>query len=214
MPTVAAPRPMRRESTAQSHWPLERILFLLAGTMTGLSALLSAFVSPWFMLLTGFVAFNQLLFVTVGDCPASLDPASRLRRPARVPPMSDPGPIGRLGRFAAERRRAGLRRLGRDRRRPRPARAAGRDARSPAPAGRPTAPSRSPLAKRSTAPSPAPAPTRSRSPSTPSDSPPAPPAFRRTVARARRLLAASPAVSTVDSAPPRPLDLRATATPP
>lgn len=53
-------------------WPLERILFLMAGTMTGLSALLSAFVSPWFLLLTGFVAVNQLLFVTVGNCPASL----------------------------------------------------------------------------------------------------------------------------------------------
>lgn len=53
-------------------WPLERILFVLAGTMTGISALLSAFVSPWFLLLTGFVAVNQLLFASVGDCPASL----------------------------------------------------------------------------------------------------------------------------------------------
>ncbi|MGV1048506.1 MAG: YgaP family membrane protein [Solirubrobacterales bacterium] len=53
-------------------WPLERILFLLAGTMTALSAILSAAVSPWFLLLTGFVAVNQLLFATVGDCPASL----------------------------------------------------------------------------------------------------------------------------------------------
>jgi len=40
--------------------------------MTGLSAILSAVVSPWFLLLTGFVAFNQLLFVSVGNCPASL----------------------------------------------------------------------------------------------------------------------------------------------
>jgi hypothetical protein len=53
-------------------WPLERILFALAGTMTGLSAVLSALVSPWFLLLTGFVAFNQLLFVSLGNCPASL----------------------------------------------------------------------------------------------------------------------------------------------
>lgn len=53
-------------------WPLERILFVLAGTMTGLSALLSAVVSPWFLLLTGFVAVNQLLFASTGDCPASL----------------------------------------------------------------------------------------------------------------------------------------------
>lgn len=52
-------------------WPLERILFALAGTMTGLSALLSALVSPWFLLLTGFVAANQLAFVAFGNCPSS-----------------------------------------------------------------------------------------------------------------------------------------------
>lgn len=57
---------------AKTAWPLERILFVLAGTVTGLSALLSALVSPWFLLLTGFVALNQLLFATLGDCPASL----------------------------------------------------------------------------------------------------------------------------------------------
>lgn len=54
-----------------SAWPLERILFLMAGTMTALSALLSAFVSPWFLLLTGFVAVNQLAFVAFGNCPSS-----------------------------------------------------------------------------------------------------------------------------------------------
>jgi hypothetical protein len=43
----------------------------MAGTMTGLSALLSAFVSPWFLLLTGFVAVNQLAFVAFGNCPSS-----------------------------------------------------------------------------------------------------------------------------------------------
>ncbi|MFN8215894.1 MAG: DUF2892 domain-containing protein [Solirubrobacterales bacterium] len=53
-------------------WPLERILFLLAGTMTGLSALLAALVSPWFLLLTGFVAVNQLLFASIRHCGASL----------------------------------------------------------------------------------------------------------------------------------------------
>ncbi len=59
-------------TTERPSWPLERILFLMAGTMTGLSALLSALVSPWFLLLTGFVAVNQLLFVGLGNCPASL----------------------------------------------------------------------------------------------------------------------------------------------
>jgi hypothetical protein len=52
-------------------WPLERVLFLLAGTMTGISAVLSAVVSPWFLLLTGFVAVNQLAFVAFGNCPSS-----------------------------------------------------------------------------------------------------------------------------------------------
>ena len=57
---------------ASTRWPLERILFALAGTMTLLSALLAAFVSPWFLLLTVFVGVNQWLFVTIGGCPASL----------------------------------------------------------------------------------------------------------------------------------------------
>ena len=53
-------------------WPLERILFALAGTMTLLSALLAATVSPWFLLLTAFVGINQWLYVRFGNCPASL----------------------------------------------------------------------------------------------------------------------------------------------
>jgi len=53
-------------------WPLERLLFALAGTMTALSAVLSALFSPWFLLLTGFVALNLLLFAALGNCGASL----------------------------------------------------------------------------------------------------------------------------------------------
>ena len=53
-------------------WPLERVLFAMAGTMTLLGALLSAVVSPWFLLLVAFVGVNQWLFVALGDCPASL----------------------------------------------------------------------------------------------------------------------------------------------
>jgi hypothetical protein len=62
-------------------WPLERVLFALAGTMTLLSALLAALVSPWFLLLTGFVGVNQWLYVLFGACPASvvLRRACRLR---------------------------------------------------------------------------------------------------------------------------------------
>ena len=57
---------------ARRGWPLERALFLLAGTVTLVSAALAAFVSPWFLLLTVFVGVNQWLYVLAGDCPASL----------------------------------------------------------------------------------------------------------------------------------------------
>ena len=53
-------------------WPLERVLFAMAGTMTILSALLVALFSPWFLLLTVFVGLNQWMFVAMGACPASL----------------------------------------------------------------------------------------------------------------------------------------------
>ena len=55
-----------------SRWPLERVLFALAGTMTLLSVGLAVLVSPWFLLLTSFVGLNQWLFVAVGACPASV----------------------------------------------------------------------------------------------------------------------------------------------
>jgi hypothetical protein len=55
-----------------SRWPLERVLFALAGTMTLLGAVLAALVSPWFLLLTAFVGVSQWLYVLVGVCPASL----------------------------------------------------------------------------------------------------------------------------------------------
>jgi hypothetical protein len=53
-------------------WPLERVLFALAGSVTLLSVALVALVSPWFLILTAFVGVNQWLYVTVGTCPASL----------------------------------------------------------------------------------------------------------------------------------------------
>ncbi|MFN8161778.1 MAG: DUF2892 domain-containing protein [Solirubrobacterales bacterium] len=55
----------------QSGWPLERVLFLMAGTMTALSVVLAVLVSPWFLLLTAFVGVNQLAFVAFGNCPSS-----------------------------------------------------------------------------------------------------------------------------------------------
>ena len=53
-------------------WTLERVLFAFAGVMTMTSAVLAAAVTPWFLLLTGFVALNQLIFAAAGDCGASL----------------------------------------------------------------------------------------------------------------------------------------------
>ncbi|MSX02888.1 MAG: DUF2892 domain-containing protein [Actinobacteria bacterium] len=55
-----------------SKWPLERVLFAMAGTMTLLSALLVLLVSPWFLLLTALVGINQWMYVAFGACPASL----------------------------------------------------------------------------------------------------------------------------------------------
>jgi hypothetical protein len=61
-----------RSCPRENGWPLERVLFGLAGTVTLLSALLAAVVSPWFLFLTAFVGVNQWLYVVVGACPASL----------------------------------------------------------------------------------------------------------------------------------------------
>jgi hypothetical protein len=57
---------------AGERWPLERVLFALAGTMTLLSVALALLVSPWFLALTAFVGVNQWLYVAAGACPASL----------------------------------------------------------------------------------------------------------------------------------------------
>jgi hypothetical protein len=59
-------------SCATTGWPLERALFAMAGTVTLVSAVLAAVVSPWFLVLTALVGVNQWLYVAVGACPASL----------------------------------------------------------------------------------------------------------------------------------------------
>jgi Protein of unknown function (DUF2892) len=59
-------------NTTHSSWPLERVLFAIAGSVTLISALLAAVVSPWFLLLTAFVGVNQWLYVLVGACPMSM----------------------------------------------------------------------------------------------------------------------------------------------
>jgi hypothetical protein len=62
----------RGVSRARPAWPLERVLFALAGTMTLVSVLLAATVTSWFLVMTAFVGANQWLYVAVGACPASL----------------------------------------------------------------------------------------------------------------------------------------------
>ena len=44
-------------------WPLERVLFALAGTVILISVALAAMVSPWFLVLTAFVGVNLWLYV-------------------------------------------------------------------------------------------------------------------------------------------------------
>lgn len=51
---------------------LDRAVLLLAGTMTLLSALLVALVSPWWLLLTAFVGLNLLQSSITGFCPAAV----------------------------------------------------------------------------------------------------------------------------------------------
>lgn len=65
---------MSRDCDAErgGRWPLERVLFAIAGTVVLVGAALSALVSPWFLLLVAFVGLNQWLFVLVGDCPMSI----------------------------------------------------------------------------------------------------------------------------------------------
>jgi hypothetical protein len=67
-----APAAVHIEALDSRRWPLERVLFALAGSMTLISAAAAALLSPWFLLLTTLVGINQLLFVATGACPASL----------------------------------------------------------------------------------------------------------------------------------------------
>ncbi len=59
-------------ANAPNRWPLERVLFALAGSTTVLSAVLAVLVSPWFLLLAAFAGVNQWLYATVRACPASI----------------------------------------------------------------------------------------------------------------------------------------------
>lgn len=84
-PTVEVPKRSSVQAPAQRRparagWPLERVLFALAGTVSLVSAVLTLVVSKWFGLLAAFVGVNQWLYVLTGSCPASLI----LRRSCRL----------------------------------------------------------------------------------------------------------------------------------
>lgn len=49
---------------------LDRAVLALAGTITLTSALLAALISPWWLLLTGFVGLNLMQSAITGVCPA------------------------------------------------------------------------------------------------------------------------------------------------
>ena len=51
---------------------VDRAVLTLAGTMVLASALLSALISPWWLLLTAFVGLNLLQSSVTGFCPAAL----------------------------------------------------------------------------------------------------------------------------------------------
>ncbi len=51
---------------------LDRAVLALAGTITLVSALLAAVVSPWWLLLTAFVGLNLLQSSVTGFCPAAM----------------------------------------------------------------------------------------------------------------------------------------------
>ncbi len=50
----------------------DRAVMLFAGTLTLLSAVLVWLVSPWWLLLTGFVGANMMQASITGICPAAM----------------------------------------------------------------------------------------------------------------------------------------------
>lgn len=50
---------------------IDRAVLLFAGSMTLLSGVLAWLVSPWWLLLTGFVGLNMMQAAITGICPAA-----------------------------------------------------------------------------------------------------------------------------------------------
>lgn len=67
-------------------WYLERIIFLMAGCMNGLSIILVLAHSIYWLILTGLVSVNLLVFAFTGFCPSAamfckMGVKPRLQRP-------------------------------------------------------------------------------------------------------------------------------------
>ena len=77
----------------RARWPLERVLFALAGSMTLLSLAPAVLVSQWFLLLTALVGINQWLFVLFGTCPASVVLQRFFSLPSVVYPRREVQPV-------------------------------------------------------------------------------------------------------------------------
>ena len=69
---MSALTPELDEARRSTAWPLERVLFLMAGIVVLASIALAVLLSPWFLLLTAFIGLNQLLYVASGTCGAAL----------------------------------------------------------------------------------------------------------------------------------------------
>jgi hypothetical protein len=52
-------------------WYLERVIFFMAGCMNALSVILVLFHSLYWLILTGFVSLNLLVFSLTGFCPSA-----------------------------------------------------------------------------------------------------------------------------------------------
>ncbi len=53
-------------------WYLERVIFLMAGCMNGLSIILVLAHSMWWLVLTALVSLNLLVFALTGFCPSAV----------------------------------------------------------------------------------------------------------------------------------------------
>ena len=58
--------------TWNGRWPLERILFSLAGVVILTTIVLAVTVSQWFLVPTTYVGISQLLYARFGFCTTSL----------------------------------------------------------------------------------------------------------------------------------------------